>query len=199
MKKIFTLSLSVLWVAVLAARADIIPTFTGVTPSGSNTVWNYTIDITSGQNVTTGDFFTIYDFGPFIAGTAVQPSGWTLSSSLVGITPSQTAPPDNPALLNLTWTYSGPTIIGVGLGPFEVTIAGVTPSPVPIRNSHFAAEATLIGSPAGTKVDNVGLISVPVLGPTVPEASTFSLLVSASVLMGVGWIISRFRKRQLRA
>jgi len=198
-KKIFTLSLSVLWVAVLAARADIIPTFTGVTPSGSNTVWNYTIDITSGQNVTTGDFFTIYDFGPFIAGTAAQPSGWTLSSSLVGITPSQTAPPDNPALLNLTWTYSGPTIIGVGLGPFEVTIAGVTPSPVPIRNSHFAAEATLIGSPAGTKVDNVGLISVPVLGPTVPEASTFSLLVSASVLMGVGWIISRFRKRQLRA
>jgi hypothetical protein len=196
-RKIFTLSLSVLWVAVLAARADIIPTFTGVTPSGSNTVWNYTIDITSGQNVTTGDFFTIYDFGPFITGTAVQPSGWTLSSSLVGITPSQTLPPDDPTLLNLTWTYTGTTIVGTGLGPFSVTIAGVTPSPVPIRTSHFAAEATqIVGS---DKIDNVGQISVPVLGTTVPEASTFSLFISASGLLGVGWIISRLRKRQLRA
>jgi hypothetical protein len=194
-RKIFTLSLSVLWVAVLAARADIIPTFTGATPSGSNTVWNYTIDITSGQNVTTGDFFTIYDFGPFITGTGVQPSGWTLSSAFVGVTPSQTVPLDDPAILNLTWTYSGlPTITGTGLGPFSVTIAGVTPSPAPIRTSHFAAEATQIGS--GDKVDNVGQISVPVI---VPEASTFSLFVSASGLMGVCWIISRLRKRQLRA
>ena len=196
MRKIFTLSLSVLWVAVLAARADIIPSFAGVTPSGGNTVWAYTIDITSGQNVTTGDFFTIYDFGPFIAGTAIQPSGWTLTSSLVGVTPSQTLPPDDPTLLNLTWTYSGPTIVGTGLGPFEVTIAGVTPSPVPIRTTHFAAEATQIGN--SDKIDNVGLISVPVLGTTVPEASTFSLLVSASGLMAVCWLVSRRRKRQLR-
>jgi hypothetical protein len=187
----------VLWVAVLAARADIIPAFSGATSAGGNTVWSYTIDITSGQNVTTGDFFTIYDFGPFIAGTAVQPSGWTLSSSFLGVTPSQTLPSDDPAILNLTWTYTGPTIVGLGLGPFSVNIAGVTSSPVPFRTSHFAAEATQIGS--GDKVDNVGQISVPVLGPTVPEASTFSLFVSASGLIGVGWIVSRLRKRQLRA
>jgi hypothetical protein len=193
-RKIFTLSLSVLWVAVLAAQADIIPTFTGATSSGGNTVWSYTIDITNGQNVTTGDFFTIYDFGPFMAGTGVQPSGWTLSSAFVGVTPSQTLPPDDPAILNLTWTYSGPAITGTGLGPFSVTIAGVTPAPTPIRTSHFAAEGTQIGT--GDKIDNVGQISVPVI---VPEASTFSLLVSASGLMGVGWIISRLRKRQLRA
>lgn len=196
MKKVFTLGLSVLWVAMLTARADIIPSFTGATPSSDNTGWTYTIDITSGQNVMAGDFFTIYDFGSFIAGTDIEPSGWTLSSSLVGITPSQTLPSDDPTLLNLTWKYSGPTIIGVGLGPFEVTIAGVTPSPVPIRASHFAAEATQIGT--NDKIDNVGLISVPVIGPTVPEASTFSLLISASGLMGVCWIVSRFRKRQLR-
>jgi hypothetical protein len=193
-RKLFTLSLSVLWVAVLAARADIIPTFTGATSSGGNTVWNYTIDITNGQNVTSGDFFTIYDFGPFLAGTGVQPSGWTLTSALLGVTPSQTRPADDPAILNLTWTYNGPTITGTGLGPFSVTIAGVTPSPAPIRTSHFAAEATQIGS--GNKIDNVGQISVPVI---VPEASTLSLFVSASGLMGVCWIVSRFRKRHLRA
>jgi hypothetical protein len=193
-RKIFTLSLSLFCAAVIAARADIIPAFAGVTPSGGNTVWNYTIDITSGQNVTTGDFFTIYDFGPFIVGTGAQPTGWTLTSSLLGVTPSQTLPADDPALLNLTWTYTGPTIIGVGLGPFSVTIAGVTPSPVPIRTSHFAAEATQITT--GDKVDNVGQISVPVIGPLVPEASTISLFVSASGLMGVCWIVSRLRKRQ---
>jgi len=193
-RKIFTLSLSVLWVAVLAARADIIPTFTGATSSGGNTVWSYTIDITSGQNVTTGDFFTIYDFGPFMTGTGVQPSGWALSSAFVGVTPSQTLPPDDPAILNLTWTYSGSTLTGTGLGPFSVTIAGVTPSPAPIRTSHFAAEGTQISSE--DKIDNVGQISVPVI---VPEASTFSLFVGASGLMGVCWIISRLRKHQLRA
>jgi hypothetical protein len=193
-RKLFTLSLSVLWVAVLAARADIIPTFTGATSSGGNTVWSYTIDITNGQNVTSGDFFTIYDFGPFLAGTGVQPGGWTLTSAFLGVTPSQTRPADDPAILNLTWTYNGPTITGTGLGPFSVTIAGVTPSPAPIRTSHFAAEATQISS--GDKIDNVGQISVPVI---VPEASTLSLFVSASGLMGVCWIVSRFRKRHLRA
>ena len=37
----------------------------------------------------TGDFFTIYDFGSFIPGSASAPVGWTLSSSNVGVTPGQ--------------------------------------------------------------------------------------------------------------
>jgi hypothetical protein len=197
-KKVLTLSLSMLCAAVLAARADIIPSFVGVTPSGGNTVWTYSIDITSTQYVTTGNFFTIYDFGPFIGGTGNQPSGWTLTSSLVSTPPFQTNPPDDPTLLNLTWTYTGTNIpSNTTLSPFEVTIAGITPSPVPIRDSRFAAEGT--NSTNDTSIGNVGHISVPVLEPTVPEASTFSLLVSASGLMGVCWIVSRLRKRQLRA
>jgi hypothetical protein len=184
--------------AVLVARADIIPSFVGVTPSGGNTVWTYSIDITSQQMVTAGDFFTIYDFGPFIAGTGNQPSGWTLTSSLLGVTPAHVAPTDDANILNLTWTYNGPTIPTSTLAPFEVTLTGAMPSPVPFRNSHFAAEATSI-DPPHSKLDNIGQISVPVLGPTVPEASTLSLLVSASSLMGVCWIVSRLRKRQLRA
>ena len=198
-KRIFALSLSigVLWMAGLTAQAHIIPSFDGATSSGGNTVWTYSIDVTSLQNVTTGDFFTIYDFGPFIAGTSNQPSGWTLSSSFLGVNPSQLIiNGDDPTLLNLTWTYNGPTILSnTTLAPFEVTIAGVTPSPVPIRNSFFAAEATAAGAHPD-KQDHIGQISVPVI---VPEASTFSLLVGASGLMGVCWIVSRLRKRQLRA
>ena len=37
--------------------------------------------------VTTGDYFTIYDFGNFLAGSNLQPVGWTFSSSLLGTTP----------------------------------------------------------------------------------------------------------------
>src|SRR5438552_8136825 len=112
-------------VAAAVVRGDIIPSFEFATPSGGNTIWGYHIDITSGQQVTTGDFFTIYDFGPFIPGSNIQPTGWTFSSSLVGPTPSSVAPPDNPNVLNLTWTYSGTTIpTGTELGPFSVTIAG---------------------------------------------------------------------------
>lgn len=192
-RKIITLTLSMLSAAVLA-RADIIPSFVGGTPSGGNTVWTYSIDITSLQMVTTGDFFTIYDFGPYIVGTGNQPSGWTLTSSLLGVNPSFVTPTDDPTLLNLTWTYNGPTIpTNTTLSPFEVTIAGPMPA---IRDSHFAAEATATG-PHPDKVDNIGQISVPVLGPLVPEASTFSLFVSASGLMGVCWIVSRLRKRHL--
>ncbi len=70
-------------VAVGIVHGDIIPSFVSATPSGGNTVWAYKIDITTGEQVTTGDFFTIYDFGPLIAGSNMQPSGWTFSSSLL--------------------------------------------------------------------------------------------------------------------
>src|ERR1700746_723008 len=98
MKKILAVALIGL-VAAATLRGDIIPSFGGTSPgTGTNTVWNYTINITSDQQVTTGDFFTIYDFGPFISGTNTQPSNWTFSSSLVTPPPSGTNPPDNPTL-----------------------------------------------------------------------------------------------------
>ena len=163
--------------ATAAVRGDIIPVFTGTTPSGSNTVWGYQIDITSDQQVTTGDFFTIYDFGPFISGSNVQPSGWTFSSSLVTAPPSGTNPPDDPTLLNLTWTYTGSATIppGSNVGPFSVTIAGTQFQENPqTRASYFAAQATRAsGENAGSKVNNVGRIPVPT---AIPEPTTLSLL-----------------------
>jgi hypothetical protein len=172
-------------VAVAAVRGDIIPSFVGTTPSGGNTVWGYQIDITSDAKITTGDFFTIYDFGPFIAGSNVQPSGWTFSSSLVGPTPSGVAPPDDPNLLNLTWTYSGPTIsTSSGIGPFSVTIAGTQTQ---TQSSYFAAQSTR--ETEGTKLNNVGRIPVPA---PIPEPTTLSLLA-----LGVaGAAIRTLRRRK---
>ena len=186
MKK--TLTLLGCLAAVVVVRGDIIPSFVSATPSSGNTVWAYQIDITTDAQITAGDFFTIYDFGPFIPGSNVQPSGWTFSSALVGPTPSGVNPPDDPNLLNLTWTYNGPTIsTSSGIGPFSVTIAGTQTN---LRNSYFAGQSTSNrkGDTTG-KINNVGQIPVPA---PIPEPTILSLLA----LGAAGAALRRLRRRK---
>jgi PEP-CTERM motif len=192
MKKISIVTLFAMLAAVSMVRADIIPNFAFTSPgSGTSTVWNYSIDITSNQQVTAGDFFTIYDFGPFIAGSNVQPTGWTFSSSLVTPPPSNTTPPDDPTLQNLTWTYMGATAIPTGthLGPFAVAQPTSVFQEVPsLKTGFFAAQATRNDS-SGSKINNVGQVPVPV---PVPEPTTLSLLA----LAGVGSALKAIRRRK---
>ena len=200
MKKLLISGIFVVAVAGLSVvRADIIPTFVGTsTLDQQNTIWSYTVNITAEQSANPGDFFTIYDFGNFIPGSNSQPAGWTFSSSLLGTTPSQTNPVDNPSLLNLTWTYNGPTILGStpagqNIGPFRVSMAGFLPERLPpTGNGYFAAQGTLVTGPnAGSKVDNVGRIPVPI---AIPEPSTFALIVGAGGLGLIGRALARRRR-----
>jgi PEP-CTERM motif-containing protein len=188
MRKVIALYITI-GMVVVSARADIIPSFTGTTISGPNTVWGYQIDITSEQIVTAGDFFTIYDFGPFVARSNSQPSNWSFSWSLVGPTPAGTNAPDNPNILNLTWTYTGSSALtGIGIGPFSVMTAGAQERP-PTRDSFFAAQGTRGSGPdAGTKVNNVGRIPVPA---PIPEPSSVALIG----LGALSWAIARRRRR----
>jgi len=192
MKKISIVALIAMVAATAAARADIIPSFGGTSPgSGTNTVWNYTINITSDQQVVTGDFFTIYDFGPFVSGSATSPSGWSFSSSLVTAPPSGTTPPDSPSLANLTWTYTGSATIptGTNLSGFSITQATSQFQEVPsLQSGYFAAIATR-NDGGGTKISNVGRIPVPA---PIPEPTTFSLLA----LAGVGSALRAIRRRK---
>jgi hypothetical protein len=189
MKK-FAVGLIGLAASIAVGRADIIPSFLSEVSTGGpnpNTVFSYSANITDEQNATTGDFFTIYDFGSIVPNSNTQPAGWTFSEQLVGVTPSNTNPNDNPAIMNLTWTYTGTTPIignsaaGKNIGPFSVTVLG-PPSEV-LGSSMFAAQGTLAAGPdAGTKVGNVGTIPVPI---PVPEPSTFALIGIAGALLGV--------------
>lgn len=193
MKKKSAVVIIGVFAAIALAHGDIIPSFSGTSPSGTNTVWGYQINITTDQHVTTGDFFTIYDFGPFISGSNAQPSGWTFSSSLLTAPPPGINVPDNPSLANLTWTYTGSVTIPTGssVGPFSVTVAGTQflEAP-PTSNSYFAAQATrLTGGTAGTKISNVGQIPVPV---AIPEPSTLSLML----LAGAGAASRVLRRRR---
>jgi len=193
MKKLSFVALVGFVAAITTVRGDIIPSFAGTSPGpNTSTVWNYVIDITSNQQVTTGDFFTIYDFGPFISGSNMQPTDWSFSSALVTPPPSGTTPPDNPTLENLTWTYTGTATIPTGthLGNFSVTIPTSQFEEVPqTRNTYFAAQATRTDTPAGTKINNVGQVPAPV---PIPEPTTLSLLA----LAGIGSAFRAIRRRK---
>jgi hypothetical protein len=187
MKKSCFLGL-VLGAAFLTARADIIPTLSNTPANGSNFTWNYSANVTLDQMVQPGDFFTIYDFGNFVAGSNLQPTGWTFSSSLVGTNPSLVTPTDNPSILNLTWTYHGQTPINgaAALGTFSVVT-----NTNQLKTSDFAAEATRNTGPnAGTKVDNVGQVSVPV-----PEMSALLPILSVCAAGLLSLLPSMLRRR----
>ena len=163
---------------VLTAVADVIPTLSSTSPVGSIFAWNYSANVTVDQSVQRGDFFTIYDFGNFVASSNTQPAGWTFSSSLVGRNPSLVTPKDNPSILNLTWTYTGSTpIIGsAALGTFSIDAKTNQ-----LRTSDFAAEATRSTGPnAGSKVDNIGSIAVPV--PEMPALLPIFSVCGAGLL-----------------
>jgi len=162
MKKALILGLVLLGTGLIA-RGDIIPTLDSVTGSAPNFQWNYTANVTIDQTINTGDFFTIYDFSSIMPTTTFQPAGWTFSTALVGPTAALTTPTDNPSLWNLTWTYSGSSIVGsAALGTFSA----VTTTDQ-LKTGQFTAQATRSsGSQAGSKVSNIGNVSVPVPEPS---------------------------------
>jgi hypothetical protein len=186
------LGLLTIGVTILAAHGDIIPTLNPVAPAttGGGFLWNYAVNVTVDQQVNPGDFFTIYDFGTFTAGSNLQPLGWTFSSSNSGINPSLVTPADNPNIANLTWTYNGTTAItGAQLiGQFSVVAASNQ-----LAASDFAAQGTRSGGPnAGTTIDNVGTVSVPI-----PEMSSLLPILSicgAGLAAGIPSVLRRRKK-----
>ena len=164
MRKAFILGLALLGSAVLVARGDIIPTLSSVTGSSPTFSWNYSANVTVDETVNHNDFFTIYDFSSIMPTTHSQPAGWTFSTALVGPTAPLTTPTDNASLWNLTWTYSGqnPIVGSAALGIFS-TVTSIDQ----LKSGQFSAEATRSSGPeAGTKVSNIGRVSVPVPEPS---------------------------------
>jgi hypothetical protein len=192
MRKTYLLGLFAAAMLVLATRADIIPsitTSTDITPvGGGDFSWNYSATLTQDENVVRHDFFTIYDFAGYVPGENTQPAGWTFSAALIGTTPAKVTPIDNPHLFNLTWTYTGSTQIGPqSLGIFSA----VSNTNLP-KNGEFAAEATKnSGDLAGTKIDNIGNVAVPI-----PEMSALRPMIGVFGFGAIGLALSYLRQRR---
>src|SRR5438309_8050372 len=123
MKKSYLLGLFAGAALAITASADIIPTFSSITPAGgSDFTWNYSASVTNDQQLQTGNYFTIYDFSNIAPTAFSTPTGWAVSTSLVGQTPALTNPTDNAAFYNVTFTYTGTeTVVGPnGLGTFSI-------------------------------------------------------------------------------
>ena len=176
----------------LVARADIIPsitTATDITPTGSGDfAWNYSSTLTQDENAVRHDFFTIYDFAGYVPGGNTQPAGWTFTAALLGKTPSKVKPTDNPHLFNLTWTYTGPSLTGPqALGIFSA----ISNTNLP-KSGEFAAEATKnSGDLAGTKIDNIGNVAVPV-----PEMSALLPMIGVVGFGAARLALSYLRQRR---
>ena len=186
MRKSFILGLVLLGSGILIARGDIIPTLDSITGSSPSFTWNYAANVTVDETVNTGDFFTIYDFGTIAPGSNTQPTGWTFSQALLGPTPALVNATDNPNILNLTWTYTGSTPIS---GSAALGIFSVITSTDQLKVGQFSAEATRNGGPnAGTKVDNIGTVSVPV-----PESSALLPIIGVCAAAVFSTLLRRQR------
>jgi len=170
-----------------AVKADIIPLFNVSTPTGGGCEFSYNVSISSGSRVNTGDYFTIYDFNGYIAGSAFAPADWDISVQNTGITPGSQIVVDDAGVENITFTYIGAATL---FGPIN-PVGGV---------GAFGAESTLcvekpLGQYAGeshkhnpgnpddnTLQGNQGFLVTPA---AIPETSSLMLLVPGLVPLGI--------------
>lgn len=102
-------------------QAGLLPVNVTVLPEAGNYRWTYSVVVPTDQYVTSGDYFTVYDFEGLVGGAAISaPDGWSAVVQLMGRTPGLTTPTDDPTKDNLTFTYNGDPIYGgVGAGNFS--------------------------------------------------------------------------------
>jgi hypothetical protein len=172
------------------AQAGLIPAAVTVAPDSGNYRFTYSVVLPSNYSVQAGDYFTIYDFHGLLGGNQ-QPAGWTYSTALLGPTPHGILPTDDPTVSNVTWTYSGPTVVGnATLGNFSVLTSfngGI--------DSDFASSDHMMGT--GRSVSNLTTTSTPdpnsTPPPHTPEPASMILLGLGLPVLGM-W---RWLKRRI--
>jgi hypothetical protein len=166
-----------------ATQAAMIPTLVGdpVPVAGGNYQWNYRASIGTDFRVKTGDFFTIYDFGAVLGHS--QPAGWTFSALPVGLDPIGVLPDDNPALLNVTFTYTGVSQVNgpQNFEPFSLTINSNAGSDFVNYGSQATRNGGINDGQFGSDYGTLRGPASPIATPF-PEPATLSLLAPAFAL-----------------
>jgi hypothetical protein len=171
-----------------SAQAAVI-TLQSVTPNGANNnTFTYQGTLGPDEGVRTGDRLIIFDFNGYIAGSvfsslaSVTASTENTSAGTL-MTPGQS---DDPNVVNLVFTYTGPDFQTSG-GPFaSIDFNGLGARSVfgsTIFDAFFAQ--TTKNNPAGeagTAAFQVGTVRVP--NTAVPEPATWAMMLGGFGLIG---------------
>jgi hypothetical protein len=117
-RKLAILPVSILALSSLSSAAVLVTLNSGQPTGAGPFSWAYDAQLVAGTNggeLDSGDFFTIYDVGGITGASDVSaPAHWTITTQLLGIDPPNVAPPDDPNILNVTFTYTGTQILTSG-------------------------------------------------------------------------------------
>lgn len=183
--------------AAAPARAGLIPNKVTTAPESGMTRWTYNVVVTSDLYVSTGDYFTIYDFAGAVDGQTLTPDKWTMRAENKTVIPprygSVTAN-DDPNVPNYTFTYTGtkPIFGSAGLGNFSfLTPYSAQADSVFTSVNHRQDSGTNEPDPQEFTLTPT-IVPVAAAGATTPEPGT--LLIAAAGLPLVG--LWRRRRRQ---
>lgn len=178
-----------------SANAGLLPVSVTVQPEAGNFRWTYSVVLPTDMKLQAGNYFTIYDFAGYKAGSAMVTSAspdpsfsqyWAVTTSNVGPTPDRLNPQDDPNLTNLTFTYNGPTIPNgqLSLGNFVATSAfSDTASSFFTATNPRAADGNIDSNITGTLVPTGEEIPGP---PGTPEPTTLVLAGLGLPIIGLG-------------